>query len=31
MAPGTGGLRNGARVRIADVGGRIARVEVEQN
>jgi hypothetical protein len=29
-APGTGGLRNGARVRIADVGGRIARVEVEQ-
>ncbi len=29
-APGTGGLRDGARVRIADVGGRIARVEVEQ-
>ena len=29
-APGTGGLRNGARVRIADIGGRIARVEVER-
>ena len=29
-APGTGGLRNGARVRIADIGGRIARLEVEQ-
>ena len=29
-APGTGGLRDGARVRIADVAGRIARVEVEQ-
>jgi hypothetical protein len=29
-APGTGGLRNGARVRIADVGGRIARIEAEQ-
>ena len=29
-APGTGGLTNGARVRIADVGGRIARVEVER-
>ena len=29
-APGTGGLRDGARVRIADVGGRIARVEVER-
>jgi hypothetical protein len=28
--PGTGGLTNGARVRIADVGGRIARVEVER-
>ena len=27
-APGTGGLRDGARVRIADVGGRIARLEV---
>jgi len=26
--PGTGGLRDGARVRIADVGGRIARLEV---
>ena len=29
-APGTGGLRDGARVRIADVGGHIARLEVEQ-
>jgi hypothetical protein len=29
-APGTGGLRDGTRVRIADVGGRIARLEVEQ-
>ena len=29
-APGTGGLRDGARVRIADVGGRIARLEVEE-
>ncbi len=29
-APGTGGLTNGARVRIVDVGGRIARVEVER-
>ena len=29
-APGTGGLHNGARVRIADIGGRIARLEVEQ-
>ncbi len=29
-APGTGGLRDGARVRIADIGGRIARLEVEQ-
>ena len=28
--PGTGGLTNGARVRIADIGGRIARVEVER-
>ena len=26
--PGTGGLRDGARVRLADVGGRIARVEI---
>ena len=29
-APGTGGLRDGARVRIADVGGRIARLEVPE-
>ena len=29
-APGTGGLRDGARVRIADIGGRIARIEVER-
>ena len=29
-APGTGGLRDGERVRIADIGGRIARVEVER-
>ena len=29
-APGTGGLRDGARVRIADVGGRIAKLEVEE-
>lgn len=29
-APGTGGLRDGARVRIADIGGRIARLEVDQ-
>ena len=29
-APGSGGLRDGARVRIADIGGRIARVEVER-
>jgi len=29
-APGTGGLRDGSRVRIADVGGRIARVEVQR-
>jgi len=29
-APGTGGLRDGVRVRIADVGGRIARLEVEE-
>jgi hypothetical protein len=29
-APGTGGLHDGARVRIADVGGRIARLEVEE-
>jgi hypothetical protein len=28
-APGTGGVRNGVRVRIADIGGRIARLEVE--
>ena len=28
--PGTGGITNGARVRIADIGGRIARVEVER-
>ena len=28
--PGTGGITNGARVRIADMGGRIARVEVER-
>jgi hypothetical protein len=28
--PGTGGLRDGARVRIADVGGRIARLELVQ-
>ena len=27
-APGTGGLHDGMRVRIADVDGRIARVEV---
>jgi hypothetical protein len=26
--PGTGGLRDGSKVRIADIGGRIARVEV---
>ena len=29
-APGSGGLRDGSRVRIADVGGRIARIEVER-
>lgn len=29
-APGTGGLQNGSRVRIWDVGGRIARIEVER-
>jgi len=29
-APGTGGLRDGSRVRIADIGGRIARIEVER-
>lgn len=29
-APGTGGLRDGSRVRIADIGGRIARVEVQR-
>ena len=28
-APGMGGVHDGARVRIADVGGRIARLEVE--
>ena len=26
--PGTGGLEDGARVRIADIGGRIARIEL---
>jgi hypothetical protein len=26
--PGTGGLGDGARVRIADIGGRIARIEL---
>ena len=26
--PGTGGLRDGTKVRLADIGGRIARVEV---
>ena len=30
-APGTGGLRDGARVRIADVGGRIARLEIQES
>jgi hypothetical protein len=29
-APGTGGIRDGSRVRIADIGGRIARLEVER-
>lgn len=29
-AAGTGGITNGARVRIADIGGRIGRVEVER-
>ena len=29
-APGTGGLRDGAHVRIADIGGRIARLEVDE-
>jgi hypothetical protein len=29
-APGTGGLRDGARVRIADIGGRIARLEIAE-
>jgi hypothetical protein len=29
-APGTGGFTNGARVRIADIGGRIAQLEVER-
>ena len=28
--PGAGGIKNGARVRIADIGGRIARVEIER-
>lgn len=28
--PGAGGLRDGSRVRIADVGGRIARLEVDE-
>jgi len=28
--PGMGGLRDGSRVRLADIGGRIARVEVEE-
>jgi hypothetical protein len=28
--PGTGGLKDGARVRIADIGGRIAKIEVER-
>ena len=27
-APGTGGVTNGARVRIADLSGRIARLEI---
>jgi hypothetical protein len=27
-APGTGGLNDGSRVRIADIGGRIARLEL---
>lgn len=29
-AAGSGGVRNGSRVRIADVGGRIARIEVAE-
>ena len=29
-APGTGGLHDGAHVRIADVGGRIARLEIDE-
>ena len=29
-APATGGLRDGSHVRIADVGGRIARLEVDE-
>ena len=29
-APGTGGLRDGVRVRIADLGGRIAKLEVDE-
>ena len=28
--PGAAGIKDGARVRIADIGGRIARVEVER-
>jgi hypothetical protein len=28
--PGSGGITDGARVRIADIGGRIARLEVER-
>ena len=28
--PGAGGLKDGARVRIADIGGRIAKLEVER-
>lgn len=27
-APATGGIRDGSRVRVADIGGRIARLEV---
>lgn len=30
QAPGTGGIADGSRVRIADIGGRIARLEVER-
>ena len=28
--PGTGGIKDGSRVRIADIGGRIARLEVQR-